>query len=98
MSREPRFSANVYDGYVMTECADEIPDLGWYHAKLVKCRKDHECLHCGGLIRKGDWALYEKVVIEGYPMGFHGCLDCVENDMEKESGNREGAENQEDGE
>jgi len=78
MSREPKYEAVVYNGLTMPN-GDTEGFVEGLTAKLVKCRKEHQCSYCGATIRKGDFAVYEKGFMDGRPVGVHDCLDCAED-------------------
>lgn len=43
--------------------------------KLVKCRKDHECVNCRKKIRSGDYAVNDSTLFPGE--GWKSCYICT---------------------
>lgn len=54
--------------------------------KIVKCRKPHECVKCGGNIEKGTKVLYESGFLDGMPVNAYTCIECVEKWIEEIEG------------
>lgn len=63
---------NGYDGIEMEE----------YKSKVVKCRKDHECLSgeesCVKIIKAGEYALKETGYIDDRHITCYTCISCVD--------------------
>jgi hypothetical protein len=48
----------------------------FYNEKLVKIKKEHECLACGTTIQKGLQAYYNDGVFDGEFYGYYICEFC----------------------
>lgn len=60
--------------------------------KIVKCRKPHECTGgCKRTIKAGEYAVCEKGFLDGKPVSYYTCLECIEEWLE-ESGQVESGE------
>lgn len=57
-----------------------------YKEKIVKCRKEHQCVQCGVNIEKGRKALYESGFLDGMPVSAYTCIECVEKWIEEIEG------------
>lgn len=58
-------------------------DLECHKEKVVKCRKEHECVNCGKVIKAGEHALYESGFYSGEPAYAYTCLSCIEEWLEE---------------
>ena len=70
-------------------------DSGFYEAdmdgeyqkrseKIVKCRKQHECMgSCGREIKEGEQAVCETGFLDGKPVSRYTCLGCIEEWLEE---------------
>lgn len=73
---EDYIDSGFYDGY-----DTEIEN---HKAKIVKCRKSHECMGgCGNEIKAGEHALFESGFTDGQPMSCYTCLPCIEAWLEE---------------
>lgn len=58
-------------------------ELKNYKEKVVKCRKPHECMGCDRGIKAGEKAVYESGFLDGKPVSYYTCLECIENWLEE---------------
>lgn len=58
-------------------------DLECHKEKVVKCRKEHECVSCEKVIKAGEYALYESGFLDGVPVSAYTCLECIEEWLEE---------------
>lgn len=83
--RKPKYNSERYENYEMP--TDDMDTYIVSHSsKLVKSRKDAQCVYCGAKIRKGDYAHAERGFLDGEPFYIHNCLDCVEESMDMQDG------------
>ena len=53
-------------------------------AKVVKCRKAHQCVSgCGTEIKAGEHALLETGFMDGAPVSCYTCLPCIDKWLDK---------------
>ena len=57
-------------------------DISCYKEKLVKCRKEHECMSCGKTIKIGEHAVCESGFQDGGAVSCYTCTDCIEEWLE----------------
>jgi hypothetical protein len=54
-------------------------DIECYNEKLVKCRKEHDCMGgCNKSIKKGEYAIRETGFMDGRPISSYTCVKCIE--------------------
>lgn len=72
-----KYDKKIYETIELTE---EIKN---HIQKLVKTKKDHICSLCGKEIPKGDYAIFEKGIVEGKWRHCYTCIDCANKYIEK---------------
>lgn len=69
--------------YIGTGIYSMDEDILNYKEKIVKCRKNHQCVQCGVNIEKGEKSLYESGFLDGMPVSAYTCIECVEKWIEE---------------
>lgn len=69
---EDYIDSGFYDG-------DRDVDIENHKARVVKCRKPHECMGgCDTVIKAGEHALLETGFMDGKPVSCYTCLPCID--------------------
>lgn len=69
--------------YIDTGIHGMDEDILNYKEKIVKCRKEHQCVKCGANIENGEKSLYESGFLDGVPVSAYTCIECVEKWIEE---------------
>ena len=83
MGKQPKYPVEEYTGLNMP-FDDMDVSLTGIESKLVKTRKDCQCMYCGAAIKKGDYALAESGFMDDgdkKPYYIHYCIDCVDDEL-----------------
>lgn len=65
--------AGLYDGDMDGE------EIACYKSKMVKVRKEHACINCQRVIKKGEYALSESGFMDGVGVSCYTCAECIED-------------------
>lgn len=72
-----------------------------YKHKIVKCRKEHECMSgeesCAKTIKAGEYAMRETGFMDGQPMSAYTCIPCMDKWIDELHGSMEEDEDEEGG-
>lgn len=84
MGKQPKYPVEEYTGLNMPFDDMDVSITG-FESKLVKTRKDSQCMYCGAAIKKGDYALAESGFLEEgcerEPYYIHYCIDCADDEL-----------------
>ncbi len=83
MGKQPKYPAEEYIGLDMPS-DDMDTSITGFKSKLVKTRKESQCMYCGSKIAKGDYALAASGFLDGWdnkPFYIHYCIDCADDEL-----------------
>lgn len=53
-------------------------DIVNHKIKIVKCKKNHQCVNCKAEIKIGDNAYFEKGFMHDEPVSCYTCISCID--------------------
>ena len=83
MGKMPKYPAEEYIGLDMPSDDMDVSITG-FESKLVKTRKDSQCMYCGAAIKKGDFAPAASGFEDDWerkPFYIHYCIDCADDEL-----------------
>ena len=72
--------------YIDSEFYGLDEDISSYKAKVVKCRKPHQCVCCESEIAVGEHAFYESGFMDSEPVSSYTCLPCIDKWLDEING------------